>query len=240
MAELDEKAEELSQLRSSNYSSTQAAADYERQLAQVREQALRQAELLSAAEGNRATLEQRLEQAEKTEARLLAEGEATESELGATADDLRKMIRENQILNEELQTTAAGGEAARRELQQAGARVTYLEQLAKASEDEKAELLAAYRGLGDEAAALRLSLQQTGAERDRSLAQILALEQEVAEVQATCQTTYEENAKLLVDQQAYARQNEQLVAQLAALENALQQCAACPLVGGEISNRSEE
>lgn len=70
--------------------------------------------------------------------------------------------------------------------------------------------------------------------------QILALEQEVAEVQATCQTTYEENAKLLVDQQAYARQNEQLVAQLAALENALQQCAACPLVGGEISNRSEE
>lgn len=212
MAELDEKAEELSQLRSSNYSSTQAAADYERQLAQVslscalpllpppllptarphapafffrhpssprhlwcvqvREQALRQAELLSAAEGNRATLEQRLEQAEKTEARLLAEGEATESELGATADDLRKMIRENQILNEELQTTAAGGEAARRELQQAGARVTYLEQLAKASEDEKAELLAAYRGLGDEAAALRLSLQQTGAERDRSLAQV--------------------------------------------------------------------
>lgn len=139
---------------------------------QVREQALRQAELLSAAEGNRSTLEQRLEQAEKTEARLLAEGEATESELGATADDLRKMIRENQILNEELQTTAAGGEAARRELQQAGARVTYLEQLAKASEDEKAELLAAYRGLGDEAAALRLSLQQTGAERDRSLAQV--------------------------------------------------------------------
>jgi hypothetical protein len=64
------------------------------------------------------------------------------------------VIRENQILNEELQRSGQLGERFQLDLQKSGARVVYLEQLSKADESEKEELLSAYRRLGDEAAAL--------------------------------------------------------------------------------------
>ncbi|KAL1524944.1 hypothetical protein AB1Y20_019820 [Prymnesium parvum] len=223
LVELDEKAEELSHQRTSCQNATQAAADFERQLSQVREQSMRQAELLAAADCVRSALEERLAEAGRSEARLVSESQETEAELAATADDLRKMIRENQILNEELQRSGQQRENLQRELHLKSSRVMHLEQLTKADEMEKEELLSAYRRLGDESAALRLSMQQTAHERDIMLAQLDGVKQEVAEQQAMSHQTHEENAKLLVDIQAFARQNEQLVAQLAALENALQQ-----------------
>ena len=108
VAEADQRAEELARLRSGAADKEAAAAELEGRLATAQEQAASQAELLAAADADRAALRRKEEAATVQEERLRAEALAQEAELAATADDLRKMIRENQVLNEELQRS--GGE----------------------------------------------------------------------------------------------------------------------------------
>ena len=143
------------------------------------DQAASQAALLAATEAEAAELRATLAAAEAEGARAKSEAVAQDAELAATADDLRKMIRENQILNEELQRCGAEGERLQHELQQAVSNVTYYEQLAKAKETERQELLGAYKRLGEEATAARAMLQQTGFERERLAAHTASLMRKV-------------------------------------------------------------
>lgn len=78
------------------------------------------------------------------EEQLRAEALAQEGELAATVDDLHKMIRENQVVNEEVQKAAIRHEQLNAELQQAAARTSYFELLAQAKQTEGEELLATY------------------------------------------------------------------------------------------------
>ena len=90
---------------------------------------------------------------------LYSEAIAHEAELAVTSDDLRKMIRENQILNEELQRAGSDADRLQQELAQAISRVTYFEQLSKARETKKQELLRSYRKVGEEVSATKVLLQ---------------------------------------------------------------------------------
>ena len=101
-AEADAKAEEVQTLQRTAETALQTVADLEAQLTEAREQASTQGTLLSAADAERGALRARLEHSGAAEEQLRAEAASQEDELAATADDLRKMIRENQILNEEL------------------------------------------------------------------------------------------------------------------------------------------
>ena len=77
-------------------------------------------------------LRARLESVSGAEQQLRGEAAAQDAELAATADDLRKMIRENQILNEELQRHGEKAEAQQQQVQRGVSRVAYLEQVVKA------------------------------------------------------------------------------------------------------------
>ena len=184
VAEADQRAEELARLRSGAADKEAAAAELESRLATAQEQAASQAELLAAADADRAALRRKEEAAAVQEERLRAEALAQEAELAATADDLRKMIRENQVLNEELQRSGEAADQLAHELQHGASQAAYFQQLAKAKDGEKEELLGSYRRQGDEAKALQTSLQQTGLERDRLRAQLAQLETEHAAGQA--------------------------------------------------------
>ena len=126
-AAVDERAEEAVALKQSSECALQTVAESERQLLEAREQNGRQAKLLASLEAGCAVLQSRLDEASKAEAALRGAARANEEELANVSDDLRKMIQENQLTNEELQKAARSAERYGDESRRLEARVAQLQ-----------------------------------------------------------------------------------------------------------------
>ena len=155
---VDEKAEEVHRLRGSSEASLERAADAERQLVASREQVTQQARLLSSAEAARDELVAKLDEATHAESAARSAQRVSEEELGAVTDDLGKMIRENQFLNEELQRSGRQGERTQAEMRRHEAKSAQLVAQLAAAAEEKEEIVRSYRRQADEVAVLALPL----------------------------------------------------------------------------------
>ena len=187
----------------------------------MEEQAERRAKALADAEGAREVLQVRLNAMGEAEERLRAEADANEAALAATTDDLRKIIRENQVLNHELQRAASERERSHLELRQAVSKAAHFERAVKAKEAEREELLASYRALGDDAAATGSSLHSSELECARLVSTVTALEAELHTAHGQSAALQSEHAQLALDLQTFERQNSQLTLHVADLDEAL-------------------
>ena len=215
-AAVDERAEEAVALKQSSECALQTVAESERQLLEAREQNGRQAKLLASLEAGCAVLQSRLDEASKAEAALRGAARANEEELANVSDDLRKMIQENQLTNEELQKAARSAERYGDESRRLEARVAQLQAAVEAGGEEKEEMLRSYRRQAEEVAAIRLSMSTLADERDSLRSQLSLLEEGYTELQRQSARVQGENAQLLLDLHAFEQQNDSLVRQLQA------------------------
>jgi len=121
---------------------------------------------LSQAAAERDALIAQLGESQGLAGRLRDEARTREAALAATSEDLRQMIRENQLVNDESQSSAAAAAQMRRELDEARENSVFLQQVVQAFEAEKEELLEAYTRLGEEASAAQSSSHALEAECD--------------------------------------------------------------------------
>jgi len=170
VAEVDEKAEELHALGAKLGRASEAAAAAEQLLRPALDRAVAESEQrgkqLSQAAAERDALIAQLGESQGLAGRLRDEARTREAALAATSEDLRQMIRENQLVNEESQSSAAAAAQMRRELDEARENSVFLQQVVQAFEAEKEELLEAYTRLGEEASAAQSSSHALEAECD--------------------------------------------------------------------------
>lgn len=104
-------------------------------------------------------------------------------ELRAVMDDLSSVTREQQVVNSELVQATQERDEARGELRSAASRTAHLEQLLRAKDKEREDILNVYQELGGEARRLSSTVAQL--ERDAGVreAQVSALQQENGNLQ---------------------------------------------------------
>ena len=221
LAEVDAKAEDLKAQRSKLESSLQKTAEAEHAQRETVERLASQAQRVTVAETDAETARARQECAVAAAERMRSEALAHETELAATADDLRKVIRENQLLNEELQRFGAESDRLQHKLAQAVSRTAYFEHLSIAKETEKEELIRSHRKVGEELSAVKVMLHAAGLERERAVAQSAALEEDLSAMRGHLSQLQSEQSQLLLDAQALERQNQGLTQRAAALDAAL-------------------
>lgn len=109
-------------------------------------------------------------------------------ELRAVMDDLSSVTREQQVVNSELVQAAQERDEARGELRSAASRIAHLEQLLRAKDKEREDLLKVYQELGVEARRLSSTVAQL--ERDAGMreTQVSALKQENDSLQVSKDT----------------------------------------------------
>ena len=221
LAEVDAKAEDLKAQRSKLESSLQKTAEAEHAQRETVERLASQAQRVTVAETDAETARARQECAVAAAERMRSEALAHEAELAATAEDLRKVIRENQLLNEELQRFGAESDRLQHKLAQAVSRTAYFEHLSIAKETEKEELIRSHRKVGEELSAAKVMLHAAGLERERAVAQSAALEEDLSAMRGHLSQLQSEQSQLLLDAQALERQNQGLTQRAAALDAAL-------------------
>ena len=132
-------------MRGEAETSLQRSADNERQLLSLRDQCAQQSQLLASESASKGAQEARLDELVTAEAALRGAVQANEAELAATTDDLNKMIRENQYLNEELQRGAREKERLQADLRRVEGARAQLSSAVDAKTEEKEEVLRSYR-----------------------------------------------------------------------------------------------
>lgn len=157
---------------------------------------------------------------------MRASSKASEEELANVADDLGKMIKENQFLNDELQKGARHAERSQREVRQLEAKAAQLQAAVEAAHEEKEEMLRSYRRQAEEVSAVRVSMTTVADERDALRSQLALLEEGYAELQGQSGRVQAENAQLLLDLHAFESQNDALVRQLEAADGEFRAAAA--------------
>jgi chromosome segregation ATPase len=126
------------------------------------------------------------------------------------AEDLRSMTKENQLVNADLHRAVAESAKAQARLQEAQARVAFLEAAQGASASESAEVLRNYRALADKNQKLEVTVRRNEQVLQEAKLQIQSRETDVAAMKDYIREVEAENSRYVVDLQAYERQVEEL------------------------------
>ena len=249
-AAVDAKAEEAVGLRQAAEKALGESSAAERTIAELRGQASHTAGLLASLEGSRDALQAKVEGLSRDAARLTAQRTSDQEELANVTDDLSKMIRENQLLNEELQKLGRQAERASLEATRSEGRASQMRASVDAAKEEREELVRSYKRLTDELSASKAAMASANEEKDGLRAQMGLLEEGYAELQSQVSRVQQENGALLLDLHAYEAQNATLVQRLEELDterlssteartHAEQQLASTRLVLGGVERSRE-
>jgi len=216
VSEVDHKSEEEQVLRVSLSHAVQAAGSRDAREAVLVQEVGHNATLRAQAEDERDALRSRIDALAESEGHLRHELAERESELAATAHDLRKMIHENQVINAEINQLSEEAARLRDQLGEAHADIERLQQAAKAGESEMAELLRSYRRLSSEAHAAQASCTQLGSECHRLRQYAHSLERALEDTHAQMEGVTTVHAKLAFDAQAILDENAVFAEQVTA------------------------
>lgn len=142
------------------------------------------------------------------------------------AEDLRSMTKENQLVNADLHRAVAENAKAQARLQEAQARVAFLEAAQGAAASESAEVLRNYRALADKNQKLEVTVRRNEQVLQEAKLQIQSREADVAAMKDYIREVEAENSRYVVDLQAYERQVEELSRSLFEREEQLHSAAS--------------
>lgn len=152
-----------------------------------------------------------------------AQGEhaAKSKELATVVSDLRNMIKENQAVNQELTTTQGQRDQRAMELESMVTRVSHLEELTRAKERERDDLLSTYKAACQENERLKLAAQELDKERGEFRQEIRTLTTTVSQLQVKLAQEQDRRERALIDLHSLETQNSTLSQTLAKVQGEL-------------------